>query len=187
VLTLATTTKSDIRGGAALTYVAQKGVFTFELPLLLGSKWTAQTKTAKWCVPAGAVSFGTGRAIQTAAAQTCDEQALGAPTQVAEMWTAALFGGVDKPDGRWRISVGPTFAYRFDSGSNGQIRVGGTVPVYFNLGSFGKEYAGDYKVLARVLPTVELVHDATGTTPQASVALQLLGARNLFGRALDWP
>jgi hypothetical protein len=186
-LTPAKVTKSDARGGAALTLVAPRLPITFELPLLAGSKWTSQTTTAKWCVPAGNVSVKVNGVTQMVPGQSCDEQPKGAPTQVGEFWTAALFGYIDKPDGRFRLSIGPTFAYRFAGTASGQIRFGGTAPIYFNLGALGKEYTGDYKALVRVLPTVELVHDSTGDAAQATVAIQLLGARTLLGRALDWP
>lgn len=180
-------TKSSITAGASFTYVQPKGgSVTLELPVLFTSSWAESSTSAKWCATVGQVPRD-APSVGSDPAQSCQEQPYGAPTQTSEIWAAALLGAVDKRDGLWRISLGPTFAYQIEGKNKNQYRVGLQAPVHVNLASFSKEYTGSYKLLARVVPAVEISREGDVTGVQGGVAVQLLGARNLFGRALDWP
>lgn len=185
--TVSTSTKSSYTLGASLTYVQPTGgSLTFELPFLFDSAWSPSGTTAKWCTAIGQVKRD-APATGIDEATSCDEQPVGGPTHQSELWAAALLGRVDKPKGLWRLSAGPTFAYRFDGAHKGQYRLGIQAPIYVNFANLDEKYTGKYKLLLRIVPEATLVHDETGLRPKGGVTVQLLGARNLFGRALDWP
>ncbi len=178
-------TRSSVTAGASLTYVQPGGGrLTLEVPVLFTSAWSASSTLARWCVPLGQVPRE-APSVGSDPASSCDERPYGAPTHAGELWAAVLLGVVDKPDGLWRLSVGPTFAYPIEG--KAQYRVGIQAPVHVNLASFPREYTGSYRLLARIVPTVELFRDDAGTGVKGGVAVQLVGARNLFGRAMDWP
>ncbi len=170
-------TKSDIRVAASATYVSTTSPLTVEWAAYLRSVFDDSLTTAQWCTPMVPVQD-----LKGGTAQTCKQLPQGAPENGQTLWTTILVGYVDKPDGPWRMAIGPVVSFDASSSSGA---IGAQAPFYLDLASV-PGFAGDFKFIVRITPAASYGVWGSTQVRQVGVTVELLTQRNLFPRALDW-
>jgi hypothetical protein len=169
-------TKSDVRLATSATYVSTQSPFTLELAAYYRTVFDDSSTIAQWCTPQVSVRDASG-----GTAQVCKQLPLHAPVNSRTIWTTLLAGYANKPNGAWRMSIGPF--YSFDAASSSST-IGIQAPIYLNVAQL-PGFAGDFKSIVRITPTASYAFADSGTK-QVGVLLELVAQRNLFPRALDW-
>src|SRR5260370_4187949 len=118
-------------------------------------------------------------------ADICAYRAVGSPDRQTQLTASVHLGGITKPKANWRLSAGPIASHAF--ATNTTTTIGIQTPMYLSFVNVtSDEYAGDYKGVVRLTPSLVVVHTSSGWDPQAFLTLEILGKRSLFLRALDW-
>ena len=182
------TTKSHLISSyaAVFTHVSSSPdlAFTLEIPVILTESYKAQDKTAHWCTPQESVLRPDGSGISDAA-EICTDRALGSPDKQTQLTASGLFGGITKPKANWRLSAGPVASHTF--ATSARTTLGIQAPMYLSFVNVtSDEYAGEYKGVLRLTPSLVFVRRNGSWNTQAFLTLEILGKRSLFSRALDW-
>jgi hypothetical protein len=177
-LTKVTELRYSFEAGLSATHVGKlTDVYglSVEAYASLESKFDASSAKARVCVQQGTVSG--------APAEQCSETTLGAPTGTAAYGLGIDVGVVDTIDARWRAAFGllwkPT-----TPGKPASFAL--HLPLYVSLASVPAGYAGEYKGLLRVTPSVSFSRDPVlGIVPSGFVTVDALGDMNMFPGVLD--
>lgn len=156
-------------GALHLTFVPAGSDSFLEVGGDVKRAWTASGESISWCATDQVQVDG-----QTAAVESCDESVVGAPTG-STTWSAAIALGRVDPKQTWRWALRP-----FAEGSDGDVAVGLSVPVYVNLGEQPNMSEDSTRKIIKFMPTLSLPLGTTSVSPTLGVSVTLVGSSLLF-------
>jgi hypothetical protein len=147
---------------------------TVEALVVRERSFTAASRSARWCVPAGSVADGT----TPAPAEVCRELPLGGPTEARATRVAAYGGYVDQVADSWRVAAGLDVSLPDGGGSEVSL----AVPLWISLTGTAGKYLG----LVRFTPSVTRATGTDGARAwRLTLAIALLGQQTLFSPEFD--